>query len=160
MGCQGLVPQGTPDPCRGPTLLQDVAIVHWNGRGVGGPTVQHQTCGASICKAGVGWVGQRDSSSKRGLGPKSGLVTLFFPGSSPFPVCKSLLLVCDPSVRERQLRPLSLFSCLNHTLFLYSFLLSSQPLFRFSSMSHGLSEIRGYIVPLPSIGFNARQILK
>lgn len=36
-----MVPQGTPDPCRDPTLLQDVAIMHWNGGGVGGPTVQH-----------------------------------------------------------------------------------------------------------------------
>ena len=75
-----------PDPYRGPTLLQDVAIMHWNGCRVGGPTVQHQTCGASICKAGTGGVGQRASSSEQG-GWKLIWPTLYFPRSSPIPVC-------------------------------------------------------------------------
>lgn len=92
-------PPGTPNPCRGPTLLQDVAIMHWNGRGVGGPTVQHQTCGASICKAGVGWAVKETAAANEGAGPESGLVALCSPGSSPLPVCKSLL-VCDPSTGE------------------------------------------------------------
>lgn len=78
--------------------------------------------------------------------------------SSPFPVRK-FLLVCDPSAGRRLLRPLSLFH-LNHNIFLYSFLLSSQPLFSLGFMSYGLLEIRGHTAPVTSTGFNAKQILK
>lgn len=68
-GVRGWIPpppptKASPTPVEAPTLLQDVAIMYWNGCGVGGPTVQHQARGTSVCKAGVGWVGQRDSSNK------------------------------------------------------------------------------------------------
>lgn len=123
--------------------------MHWNGCGVGGPTVQHQACGASICKAGMGWVGQRDSSSRcRGKDP--GLIWSLSAilRSSPFPVCR-FLLVRDPFAGGKLLRPLSLFPSKSH-LPLYSFLLSSQPLFSLGFMSYGLLEIRGHIAPVPS----------
>lgn len=58
---------GSPDPCPGTTLLEDIAIMHWDGRGVGSPTVQHEACGASICKAGRGWV-KETTAAREGSG--------------------------------------------------------------------------------------------
>lgn len=70
---------------------------------------------------------KRQQHQRRGLAPGLTWSLSALPGSSPFPVCKSIL-VCDPSAGGRLLRPLSLLRCLNY-IFLYSFLLSSQPLF-------------------------------
>ena len=139
-------------------MLQDVAIMHWNGRCVGGPTIQHQTCGASVCKAGMGGVGQRASSSEQG-GWKLIWPTLHFPRSSPIPVCKSLL-ACDPFARERQLRRFA--TCFfSESHFLPLFLSSEYPasLFSLSSMSHGIPEMRVYVAPVPGTGYNAKLIL-
>lgn len=59
-------PSRCPRPYQGPTLLQDVAIMHWNGRCVGGPLSSTRFCGAVSFKAGMGGVGQRASSSEQG----------------------------------------------------------------------------------------------
>ena len=133
--------------------------MHWNGCRVGSPTVQHQTCGASICKAVMGGVGQRASSSEQG-GWKLIWPTLYSPRSSPIPVCEYLLLACDPFARERQLRPFTPFF-LSESHFLPLFLPSEYPasLFSLSSMSYGIPEIRVYIAPVPGTGYNAKLIL-
>ena len=140
-------------------MLQDVAIMHWNGCRVGGPTVQHQTCGASICKSGTGGVGQRASSSEQG-GWKLIWPTLYFPRSSPIPVCKSLPLDCDSFARERQLRPFATFF-LSESHFLPLFLSSEYPasLFSLSSMSHGIPVMRVYMAPVPGTGYYGKRIL-
>lgn len=64
-GVRARLPQAALEPPQGPTLLEDIAIVYWDGCSMGGPTVQHQACGTSICKAAMGWVKETVADSER-----------------------------------------------------------------------------------------------